>query len=183
MIYVRLISVFLAAVSLGTPFARGDGPTAPAQEQPRALENPAAAVSLDQLAATRERPLFAPDRRRPAVAAVIKHVEEAPPPPPPEPPKLSLSGVIVDSDGPHALVRSESPNKTMQIRIGDDIAGWRVTKIEERRMVISHDTRLVAVTMFALHSEAHIAKIHPQDRILEVNADGVLRSHRIHKSQ
>jgi hypothetical protein len=177
MIYVRPICALVAIALIGTLSARADGPPTPSR--PQAAENPAAAVSLDQLTATRERPLFAPDRRRPATAAVVSHVE--PPQPPPEPPKLTLFGVVVDTDGPRAVIRSDPAGKTLRARLGDEVGGWRVTQIERQQLVMSLDDRSVVVTMFASHhSNTQVAKVHPLDRVFEVNAAGVLRSHRIH---
>lgn len=175
---VRPLCVFLAAGLAFMPVAQASD-AAPAQDQPQRLTNPAAVVTLDQLGATRERPLFAPDRRRPAEALVVSRA--APPPPPAAPPQVSLFGVVVDADGPRAVIRSDPAGKMVRVRLGDKVGGWQVTQIEGQRLVISLDNRSVAVTMFASHRGAkQVARVHPLDRVFEVNAAGVLRSHRIH---
>jgi hypothetical protein len=176
---VRLFCVFLAAGHIFTPVAQASD-AALTQGQTQTSTNPAAIVTLDQLGATRERPLFVPDRRRPAEAPVVSRA--APPPPPPAaPPQVSLFGVLVDADGPRAVIRSGPTGKMVPVRLGDNVGGWRVTLIEGQRLVISLDDRSVAVTMFENHTSGkQVAKVHPMDRVLEVNAAGVLRSHRIH---
>ncbi|MGB9188202.1 MAG: hypothetical protein ACLQLT_10405 [Methylovirgula sp.] len=181
MICVRPISIYalFAAALVGAPAARATGLTTPTQSPPHAIENPAAATSLDQLAATRERPLFAPDRRRPTAASVVSHVE--PPPPPPDEPRLSLFGVVVDTDGPRAVIRSDPAGKTVRVRLGDEVGGWRVTQIEGQQLVMSLGDRSETVMMFkSYHGGKQVARVHPLDRVLEVNAAGVLRSHRVH---
>jgi len=110
-----------------------------------ALANPVATLSLDRLAATRERPLFSPSRRPPPPPPepIASH-----PPPPPPPPNLTLFGVVMDDEDAHAVVQTGSANKIRRLRIGDDIDGWKVSQIEQRRLVLSLDSRLATFTMF-----------------------------------
>ena len=126
---------------------------ADADQKDNALTNPLAAMALDKLTETRDRPLFAPDRRR-AMMPVAVTRSAPPPPPPPEPPKLSLFGTVVDEDGPRALVRADLAGKIIRLRIGDEVGGWRVTEIAQQRVVIALDDRTVAVTMFASRRSA-----------------------------
>jgi hypothetical protein len=123
-------------------------PLAGAQTKPAAvLDNPVAALSLDQLSATRERPLFSPSRRAPNPPVVF-----VPPPPlqpPAAPPNLQLYGTIINADEALAIVFSSSTNRAARVRVGDEIGGWRVDKIEERKVVISLDERTAVFTMFA----------------------------------
>src|SRR5690348_477384 len=76
------------------------------------LANPLAATPLERLSDTRDRPLFAPNRRKPppVVAAALQH---APPPPPPAPPKLSLYGIVQDGRGARAIVKPAADDKTL----------------------------------------------------------------------
>jgi hypothetical protein len=67
------------------------------------LANPVAALSLDRLSATRERPLFSPSRRPPPPPPAP--IANAPPPPPP-PPKLTLFGVVMDDEDARAVVQT-----------------------------------------------------------------------------
>jgi general secretion pathway protein N len=103
------------------------------------------AQSLDGLSATRDRPLFSPDRRPPA--------PPPPPPPapeaaPPAPPDVTLLGIVVDRERARAIVRSGTA-KIERVQIGDDISGWKVSQIEGRRLLLSLDDRLATFTLFS----------------------------------
>jgi hypothetical protein len=113
-----------------------------------ALVNPLAVHSLDQLTATRERPLFSPSRRPP------------PPPPPPMlaaaesvpvpigPPTIILLGIVTEGGEARAMLRSGGSNKVARARLGDVVGSWTVTLIEARRLVLSHDDRVASYTLF-----------------------------------
>jgi hypothetical protein len=157
---VRLMSI-VAVFSLGSALAlvsaavtRARAQTQ-AQPQPQAqvptppvLGNPIAAHSLDRLSATRERPLFSPGRRPPAPPSA-PIVSRAPPAPPPPPPSVTLFGVVMDGEEARAIVQAGPPNEIRRVRIGDDVGGWKVTQIEQRRLVLSLDGRLATFTLFS----------------------------------
>jgi general secretion pathway protein N len=148
-----ITALSLAAAALGT-MAPAHGQAVPAEtaagrdKLPGGLINPLAARPLDDLSATRERPLFSPTRRPPPPPPVIVRAPD-PPPPPPEPPNVSLVGVVMDGEEARALVRFGSVNKVIHARIGDDIEGWKVAQIEGRKLVLSLDGRLATFTMFS----------------------------------
>jgi hypothetical protein len=48
-----------------------------------------------------------------------------------------------------AVVGGGTADKTRRVSIGDDIGGWKVTQIEERRLVLSLDDRLATYTLFS----------------------------------
>jgi hypothetical protein len=113
--------------------------------------NPLWAVTLDRLPATRDRPLFSPSRR-------------PPPPPPPQsrrvetmaaiaapgpPPSVVLLGIVTDANGAWALVRAGGTDKIVHARLGDEIAGWKVSEIEPRRLVLASDDRSASFALFA----------------------------------
>ena len=100
------------------------------------IDNPLASHSLDELAATRDRPLFAPGRRPPAPPAVVVAAPPAPPPPSP-PPDLALLGTIVEANGASALVRGAPSEKPSHVRVGDAVDGWSIAEIGERQIVLS----------------------------------------------
>ncbi len=157
---------------------------ADAQLETQAAANPVAAKSFDLLSATRERPLFNPERRLPTKAAVVVQETPSPPPMPVVAPQVSLLGVIDDPQGARAVVRSDPAGKLLRLRIGDEIGGWHVTEIEGQRLVMSLDERSIAVKLFASEREGRPAPIvHASDRVLEVNEAGILRSHRVHHAQ
>jgi hypothetical protein len=107
--------------------------------------SPLAAYSLDHLSTTRQRPLFSPGRRPPAPAPA-PIVAAAPPPPAPN---LILFGTIMDADDARAVVGVGTADKTRRVRIGDDIGGWKVTQIEERKLVLSLNDRSATFTLFS----------------------------------
>ncbi len=177
MIYVRPLYAFIAVVLVGTPIARAADLTTASHHPPRALENPLATISLDQLRATQERPLFAPARQRPSAPVLVSHA----PPPPPEPPKLSLSGVVFDKKGPIAIVRTDPNGKPMHVRLGDAVGGWRVTQIKRQRLVISLDDRSAIVKMFKSdHGDKQVAERDLSDHVRKINAADALKPHRGH---
>jgi hypothetical protein len=113
-----------------------------------ALPSPLAAQPLDRLSATRERPLFSPTRRPPPPPPPVVVAPEPPPPPPP-PPDVALFGIVMDGDEAHAVVRAGPAAKIMNVRVGDDIGGWKVAQIEGRQLVLSLDDRIATFMMFA----------------------------------
>jgi hypothetical protein len=126
------------------------GANAQSQGQPTGiLFNPLQAHSLDGLSATRDRPLFSPDRRPPAPPP--PPVERAPEPPP-APPDVTLLGIVVDGERARAIVRSGTA-KIERVQIGDDIGGWKVSQIGERRLLLSLDDRSAMFTLFSRKAE------------------------------
>jgi hypothetical protein len=134
---------------------RGEGEEG--REWGAALPSPLAAQPLDRLPATRERPLFSPTRRpSPPPPPVVAAPE--PPPPPPPPPDVALFGIVMDGDEAHAVVRAGPTDKIMRVGVGDDIGGWKVAQIEERRLVLSLDGRIATFMMFAGNSAKGAAR-------------------------
>jgi hypothetical protein len=113
------------------------------------LGNPLWAVTLDRLPATRDRPLFSPSRRPPAPPESHQVKVVAAVPTPRGPPSIVLLGVVTDISGAWALVRAGGSDKTMHARIGDEIAGWKVSEIASRGMVLSSEDRSVSFSLFA----------------------------------
>ena len=119
---------------------------APAQDSSGVtLSNPLAAQSLEQLSATVDRPLFSPTRRPPAPSVTSTPEQQAPAAPPPD---LVLSGIVMDGESAHAVVRVGAQKKIVYARIGDDISGWKVSQIEARELVLSLDGRSITYTLF-----------------------------------
>src|SRR5260370_15835321 len=131
----------------------GETPALPAEagEGGAALPSPLAAQPLDRLSATRERPLFSPTRRPPPPPPLVAIAPEPPPPPPP-PPDVALFGIVMDGDEARAVVRAGPAAKIMNVRVGDDIGGWKVAQIEGRQLVLSLDDRIATFMMFTGNS-------------------------------
>jgi hypothetical protein len=127
-------------------------PAAPAKVYPGASQvSPLAARPLDRFSATRDRPLFSPTRRPPAPPPVLV----ATPPPPPPPPNVALLGVVMDGEQAHAVVRTGPTEKVLRVSIGDDIGGWKVGQIEQRKLVLLLNGRTATFTMFSGNSVKH----------------------------
>jgi len=147
----RCFALMCLALTFGATAAHGQAtpPSEAARDRlPGGLINPLAAQPLDDLSATRDRPLFSPTRRPPPPPPQIVYTPP-PPPPPPEPPNVSLVGIVMDGEEARALVRFTTVNKVIHARIGDDIEGWKVAQIEGRKLVLSLDGRLATFTMFS----------------------------------
>jgi hypothetical protein len=142
--------------------------------------NPLAAVSLDTLSDTTERPLFAPDRHKPPPEVAAAPVEAAPPPPP-APPKLALYGIVQDERGPRAIVKPGADDKTVGLRIGDQLESWSVTAINRTQLTLSLKERSVVFSLFddsGANAEPRIVRLRPAP-VIELNAAGVLTARRV----
>src|SRR5215470_15171533 len=91
----RFICCLFALLWSATLHAQDQAQQGPLEASPSALPG----LSLESLSATRDRPLFAPDRRKPVpppVAAAVPNPEQAAPASPkPQTPQLELTGIIV----------------------------------------------------------------------------------------
>jgi general secretion pathway protein N len=140
---------FVVVLLLLSSLARAADPTQDAE----AVANPLQLQPLDQLSVTDERPLFSPTRRPPAkpVAPIVSR-SEPPPPPPPPPPSVVLLGIVSEDDGDaRAAIRSGDKsvgNKVMRVRVGDAVAGWKVERIEPRRLFLTSGDRAVDFALF-----------------------------------
>ena len=151
MTFRRFIAVMLWTATWPSLAAkRAPAPSAPhAKNDPAAAAvSPLAARPLDRFSATRDRPLFSPTRRPPA-APPVAAAAAAPPPPPPPPPDVVLLGVVVDGEDAHAVVRTSTDTKIRRLRIGDEIGGWKVGQIEERKLVLLLKGRTATFAMFS----------------------------------
>ena len=105
--------------------------------------NPLWAIPLSGLTAGRDRPLFAPLRRPPAVAAAAKPAPApfAPPPKPPEPekPPLALLGTIAGSTTAAGLGLFMDPASKAMLRLkaGENHQGWILRAVRARQVELA----------------------------------------------
>lgn len=96
------------------------------------------------------RPLFFEGRRLPLPQPKQVKAETpkpSPPPPPPPPPpkpatlpdKIKLLGVVMQAEDRKALVEIP-PQPAAWFKMGDKIADWTITAIEENRILFSHNS-------------------------------------------
>jgi hypothetical protein len=94
------------------------------------------AVSVaDVPSAARDNPLASP----PELAA---------PAPETPPPSIVLLAIVSDDGVAHAVVRT-AEHKAICARLGSEVAGWTVTHIEPRRLVLSSGDRALSFALFA----------------------------------
>jgi hypothetical protein len=120
-------------------------------------EQPALSTFSQSLA----RPLFFEGRRLPSPQPKETKAEPPKPPPPPPPPapppkpvvlpdKIKLLGVVMQAAGWKALIEIP-PQPAAWFKVGDQIAEWTITAIEENRVVLSHRSNKTA--SLALYSD------------------------------
>ena len=127
--------------------------------------NPVQLQPLQQLNATTEHPLFSPTRRPPPkpVAAVAR---QEPPPPPPPPPSVVVLGIVSENgDGRAAIRAGGNGDKVIRMRTGDDVSGWKVERVEPRRLVLTQGERSVDFGLFDSAAKAAKAAKPPERRI------------------
>lgn len=122
--------------------------TAPAQ--PPVTGNPLWAKPLNRLTATRERPLFAPTRRPPAVAVAPQPVV-APPPPPkpvePEKPQLSLLGTVAGSREKIGLFVDSTTKSVVRLKAGEIHKGWTLRDVNPREVELARGLDTAVLSM------------------------------------
>lgn len=111
--------------------------------------NPLWATGLDDLSATRERPLFSPSRRPPPVA-----VEAPPPPPPPAPPPsepprpaLALIGTVLNASDGYGIFMDQASNTVLRLRTGEDHQGWILRSVSVRDALLQKDRNTAVLTL------------------------------------
>ena len=153
-----------AATAFGVwqvPVAREASPTRPAAPEASVPVAELAHPALSDFPQTLTRPVFFEGRRLPNPQAKPLKVEPPKPPPPVAPPpppkpivlpdKIKLLGVFMQADAAAALVETP-PHPAAWFKLGDRIAEWTITAIEENRIVLRHDSARSAT--LPLYSEA-----------------------------
>jgi general secretion pathway protein N len=122
--------------------------TAPTPE--RALSaNPLWGISLTSLSGTRDRPIFSPSRRPPAVAvapaaapkvAVAKPKER-------ERPQLNLVGTVASSDEAFGIFLDSSTKAALRLKIGEDYQGWKLRSVQGREATLEKDQEVITLEL------------------------------------
>jgi Type II/IV secretion system protein len=150
MIMVGDMRAALGGLSIAAGLALGSAPAVAIdlipQPQPGAVPaNPLATQPLDGLSATRDRPLFSSNRRPPPPPVALAPAPALPPPPP----NVAFLGVVMDGSEAIAVVRARPSGEFTRVQIGDDVGGWKVSQIAERRLVLSLEGRFATFTLFS----------------------------------
>ena len=132
---------------------RGDPDKSRAAGQPR-IDNPLWAIPIKELAATQDRPLFLPSRRRPSPPVVA--MASAPPAPPLQPkpaererPPLLLIGTVAGEIGPIGVFLDQSTNHTISLRTGQKLYGWVLSAVHKREVILRKDQAIVLLPLSA----------------------------------
>ena len=120
--------------------------------------NPLSTLQLDTLAATRDRPLFAPSRSKPPPPPPPEPERpppepKAPPPPPPEPLHFRLVGVVIDTSGGIALLKDEQSGEIHRVRQGEDVQGWTLKSVVARSVELTREDQTAALRLFVAQGE------------------------------
>ena len=132
---------------------RGEPDKSRAAGQPR-IDNPLWAIPIKELAATQDRPLFLPSRRRPSPPVVA--MASAPPAPPLQPkpaererPPLLLIGTVAGEIGPIGVFLDQSTNHTISLRTGQKLYGWVLSAVHKREVILRKDQAIVLLPLSA----------------------------------
>ena len=111
---------------------------APGAEAPAVTTagNPLESLRLEDLAVTRERPLFSPTRRPSPAPVVVR-----------EPPPFDLVGAVVGENMSFALLRNRATSEVLRLRPGDDAEGWRVGAVSIRSVALERDGHSEMLTL------------------------------------
>jgi general secretion pathway protein N len=137
------VAVFIAAFLGSCDFVSIDA-CANELSESSGIINPIAQYPLDQLTATRDRPLFSPTRRPARIDKPVAIVTQTPPPAP----NMMLVGIVLDGSQANALVQIPPKPGAMRLHIGDVIMGWKITQIEAQRLVIAWGDRSMTFRLF-----------------------------------
>src|SRR5204863_3922704 len=110
--------------------------------------NPLWAIPLEELSATRERPIFSPSRR-PAAVTAAAHVPppQAAKPPEPERPQLSLVGTIAGVKESFGIFLDRSADTVLRLKTGEDYKGWILRAVHGREIVLEKGDRTATLAL------------------------------------
>jgi general secretion pathway protein N len=101
---------------------------------------------LDELQATRERPLFSP-RRRPD-EQVVTETETPVTQAAPESAPFDLTGIVMGEDRAVAILHNRETQETVHLRQGETAQAWSVAEIAQRHVVLRSEDKQVRLQLF-----------------------------------
>jgi general secretion pathway protein N len=134
--------------SISTPGTPGRGIEVSPTAEPPVSGNPLWAIPLGSLTATRERPIFLPSRRPPAVAAApVEPPKSAPPPAEPERPALRLLGIVTGTTEGFAIFISDTTRNIIRLKTGEGHEGWILRSVKAREAVLEKNRRSAVIEL------------------------------------
>ena len=112
--------------------------------------NPLWEIPLVKLSTTRERPIFSPSRRPPAVVIAAPPTPPAPPPPKlprVERPQLSLVGTVSGDDERFGIFVDQTTKAALRLRIGEDYQGWKLRAVQGREVTLEYEQQSAILTL------------------------------------
>jgi hypothetical protein len=141
----------------------------PANETARSFALP----PLEELRATRERPLFSPNRQPdapPEADTETPVVQESP-----EVLPFELTGVVMGADMSVAILRNRDTQETVHLRRGETVEAWSIEEIAQRHIVLRQDERQLTLELFTVKPEgsADAAPIQPPPQVNRLNINRI----------
>ena len=126
----------------------------PAQnESPKEANSALPWLKLEALSATRERPLFAPDRRKPSPPPVARAApnpaESAVKVQVQQKPQLQLTGIVVSPAQTIVLLRNSVTSRSVKTHSGESVGPWRVLVDSNYTVILKNGRRAFKLEMFA----------------------------------
>jgi general secretion pathway protein N len=140
MIKIKVGGLAVAILAL-SPFA-SIAQSPPASPQIHSFALP----PLEELRATRERPLFSPNRKPDAEVATRTEepvIEESPAAVP-----FELTGVVMGAKRAVAILRNRETMETVHLHQGETAETWSVEEIAQRHIVLSSEGKQVRLQLF-----------------------------------
>lgn len=106
--------------------------------------NPMSAVSIEELAATNQRPLFSPSRRpmtEPVAPVVVAETPPLPQPSPPDPAPFVLVGTVTGAQTRIAIVQLAGTGEVVTLAPGATQDGWSVRAVAARSISVAKEGR------------------------------------------
>lgn len=126
-------------------------------------------LTLEDLPATRELPLFTPARHPPLPPPPPPKVVEKPekkPPAPKKPPQLRLVGVIITDDRMVAIMMGQK-RQVHRLAVGDEVDGWKVVAVEPNSVEMQFRKESRVYRMF--RSRVRVQEVRPSSARAGVN--------------
>jgi general secretion pathway protein N len=122
---------------------RAAAPVRPQTPQQPAEDSDDLMPSLDDLSATRERPLFSSTRRPPEVAA-----PEAAPVTEAKSLSFELVGIVTGPDASVAILRNTESKEETRVARGEKYGNWTIDEVGDRFIIMSGEAKRVRVRLF-----------------------------------
>jgi hypothetical protein len=120
------------------PKAAGADMPSPKLAEDRARGNPLWAIPLNNLTATRGRPIFSPSRRPPPPAIVAA---------PYVPPPRMLVGTVTGEQEAFGIFLDQTANKIVRLKLGDLHGGWTLRQVRGREVMLQKNDEIIFLAL------------------------------------